>query len=276
MSARAIGSGTIAFGMVVIPVQVFPSIKGQNAIRFNRLHESCKGRLKQQNYCPECDVIASNDETVKGYEFAKGQYVVMSAEELKAVEAQSTGEIQIEEFIPIRKIDTIYFDKGYYLGYAKGAQRAYSLLHAALKTSKLAAVAKYSARGKEHLVLLRPTKEGLVLQQLNHAEDIRSFSEIECELSEIKPEELEMAQKVIEQSVKKKFSPKKYKDEMRAKIQGIIDKKVEGKEIAMPAEAAPRAQVVDLMSALKASLTANASAAEKPEKKKKAGKEKAG
>ena len=257
MGARAIGSGTISFGMVVIPIKVFPSVKSVNAISFNRLHDSCKNRLKQKNVCPSCNVDVGNDETVKGYEFAKGQYVVMEAQELKALEAQSTGEIAIQEFLPQKKIDPIYYDKGYYLGYDKGAQRPYSLLHAALRQSKLVALAKYSARGKEHLVLIRPTKKGLVLQHLHHAEDIRDFSALECDLCDIADDELSMATQLIERSVQKKFSPKKYKDELRGRIQSLIDEKIQGKEIAMPAEASPRAQVVDLMSALKASLEAS-------------------
>ena len=278
MSARAIGSGTIAFGMVVIPVKIYPSTKGANAIKFNQLHEACGGRLKQKNHCPACDADVSRDEMVKGYEFAKGQYVTFDAEELKALEAQSTGEIQISEFVPLKKVDPIYFDKGYYLGYDKGAQKAYSLLCVALRKAKLAAVARYTARGKEYLVLLRPTKKGIILQQMHHDEDVRDFSETETEICDVDEGQLALAQQIIAQSSSDRFKPAKYKDELRAKVQSIIDDKIEGKEILAPVASAPHS-VIDLMSALKASLAGEETPvdeAAEPSKKKKSSKSKTG
>lgn len=256
MAARAIGSGSIAFGLVSIPVKLFPSQQSSSAIRFNRLHKACGTRLKQQNHCPQCDVVVPRDDMVKGYEFAKGQYVQFSAEELKAVEAQSTGGIDIVEFVPIKDVDPVYFDKAYYLGPEKGAARAYHLLAAAMRKTGLCAVAKYAARGKSYLVMLRPAEGGIILQQLYHEFELRTFSDVEVEEAEVKDGELGLAIQLIEQAAAESFEPDKYKDEVRLRIEEMIQAKVEGEEIISAPSESPKSQVIDLMAALKASLGA--------------------
>ncbi len=256
MAARAIGSGSIAFGLVSIPVKLFPSQQSSSAIRFNRLHETCGSRLKQQNHCPQCDVIVPRDEMIKGYEFAKGQYVQFSAEELKAVEAQSTGGIEIVEFVPIDDVDPVYFDRAYYLGPEKGAARAYHLLAQAMRDTGLCAVGKYAARGKSYLIMLRPVEQGIVLQQLFHEFEIRTFGDVEVEGADVKDGELTLAKQLIQQAAAEAFDPAKYEDEVRGRIEEMISAKVEGQEIVSAPTESPKAQIIDLMSALKASLGA--------------------
>jgi DNA end-binding protein Ku len=254
MASRAIGSGSIAFGLVSIPVKLFPSQQSSAAIRFNRLHDTCGNRLRQQNYCPQCDAVVARDGIVKGYEFAKGQFVRLSDEELEAVEAQSTGGIDIVEFVPISRVDPVYFDKAYYLGPDKGAARAYHLLAEALRRTGLCAVAQYAARGKSYLAVLRPTADGIVLQQLYHDVEIRAFSEVELEAADVKEGELALALELIRHGTTQDFRPARYRDEVREKVQALIQAKIEGEEIISAASESPRAQVIDLMEALKASL----------------------
>jgi DNA end-binding protein Ku len=261
MAVRPIAGGSIAFGLVSIPVKLFPSQHSSAAIRFNRLHEVCGTRLKQQNYCPQCDVVVARDDMVKGYEFAKGQYVRFTEEELKAVEAQSTGGIDIVEFVPIDQIDPVYFDKAYYLGPDKGAARAYHLLAEAMRSTGLCAVAKYAARGKSYLVMLRPTEEGIILQQLYHEFELRAFTDVEVEEAEVKDTELQLAVQLIQQAAAESFQPDKYVDEVRTKIEAMIAGKVEGEEIITTPTESPKSQVIDLMSALKASLAGEAGGA---------------
>ena len=254
MAARAIGSGTIAFGLVSIPVKLFSSSSPSHEIHFNQLHASCGSRVRQKLYCPEHDAIIGRDEIVKGYEFAKGQYVTFSSEELKAVEAQATGGIDIVEFVPLDDVDPLYFDRAYYLGPDKGAARAYNLLGQALRETGLCAIATYAARGKQYLTLIRAAEEGLVLQQLHHDYEVRPFSEVPIGDAEVKGDELQLAIQLIKQSVADEFDPSKYHDDVRERIEELIARKVEGEDITAAPSETPKAQVIDLMEALKASL----------------------
>jgi DNA end-binding protein Ku len=254
MAARAISSGTIAFGLVSIPVKLFPSVSPSDAIRFNNLHDKCGTRIKQQFYCPKDEEVVARDHTVKGYEFAKGQYVTFSDEELKAVEEQSTGGIDIEEFVPIEKVDPLYYAKAYYLAPDQGASRAYHLLAAALRKTGLVALAKYAARGKQYLTLLRPVPEGLLLQQLHYPAEVRSIEDVGIDDAEVDEGELDLAIKLIEQGASKVFKPDKYRDEVRDRVEALIQKKIEGEDITQAPTESPRTQVIDLMAALKQSL----------------------
>jgi DNA end-binding protein Ku len=254
MSARAIASATVSFGLVSIPMKVYSSGETSSGIHFNWLHDKCGSRLKQQYVCSKDGEKVGRDQMVKGYEFAKGQYVLFSEEELKALQAKATQTIEITEFLPTSKIDPLRFEKSYYLGPDKGGDRAFKLLARALKKSGRSALAKYAARGKQYLVLLRPVDEGLVMQQLRYSDEIRSMSEVPLGDAQIKPAELELALQIIEQGISDTFRPDDYKDEVRERILAVIEKKVEGQEITAAPEEEPQAQVIDLMEALKASL----------------------
>lgn len=254
MAARAISSGTISFGMVSIPVK-FYTAASSGGIAFNFLHEKCGSRIRQQQFCPVCNEVVQRSDIVRGYEFAKDQYVRFENDELKALEEEVSKIIDLEEFVPLSKVDPIYFDKTYYLGPDKGGEKAYRLLTDAMTRSKMVALAKYVMRGKENLVLIRPAQEGLMLHTMYYADEVRDFTEIDRgETAKIKEGELDLAVRLIEELAHKEFQPENYHDEYRARVLEVVEQKVEGKEITVTAPQVQQAQVIDLMDALRASL----------------------
>ena len=255
MAARSIGSLTVSFGLVAIPVKLYTATQSGNAISFNLLHKTCGSRLRQQYLCQKEGVAVERDEMVKGYEFAKDQYVRFTPEEIKALEEVGSHSVDISEFVPIESIDPVYFDKTYYLAPDKGAAKPYGLLVEALKQSKRCGVGHWAARGKGYIVILRPIGEVLAMQQLHFAADVKSATEIEVPKPEVKPAELKLAQQLIDQQTAPKYDAQAYKDELRGRIEAAIQKKVEGHEISV-AEIAPAGEgkVIDLMDALRASL----------------------
>jgi DNA end-binding protein Ku len=254
MLARPIASGTISFGLVAIPVRMYAPIDSSKTIRFNQLHEKCGTRLRQQLSCPVCEEVVERAEIVKGHEFAKGQYVLFSPEELEGLVVKPTHAIEISEFVPLEKVDPVYFEKSYYLGPNQGGEKPYRLLAEALKETGFAAVGKYAARGKQYLVLVRPFDEGLIMQQLYYADEIRSFKEIPLGEAEALPAELELAKQLVGQTAKNSFDPEPFRDEIRDKLLQVISQKVKGQEISAAPAMAPKNQIIDLMEALKASL----------------------
>lgn len=252
--ARAIGTGQIAFGLVSIPVKLFSAAESSEKISFNMLHKDCGSRIQQQLFCPKDERTIDRTETVKGYEFSKGQYVLFSEEELKQLEEKSTQQIDITEFVKSDLIDPIYFAKPYYLGPDKGGSRAYALLSAALQETGRWAVAKYAARGKGYLVVIRPLGKGLVMQQLYYPNEIRSIDELDLGDAEVKDNELKMAVALAEMSASDDFQPENYRDEVQERIKNLIQRKVEGEEITSSMFEEPKAQVIDLMEALRKSL----------------------
>jgi DNA end-binding protein Ku len=255
MAARSIGSLTLSFGLVAIPVKLYSATQSGSAISFNLLHKDCGSRLKQQYTCLKHGSVVEREDMVKGYEFAKDQYVTFTAEEIKALEEAGTHSVDIAEFVPIESIDPTYFDKTYYLAPDKGAAKPYGLLTEALKETKRCAVGRWAARGKAHIVVLRPVGDVLVMQQLYFAADVRPVSELEVPKPEVKAAELKLARQLIDQQSADQFDPSAYADELRARIEAQIQKKVEGKEISL-SEVAPEGggKVIDLMEALRASL----------------------
>ena len=255
MAARSIGSMTIAFGLVSIPVKLFSATEASKAISFNMLHKECGSRLKQQYLCLKEEIPVAREDIVKGYEFAKDQYVMFTPEELKALEEAGTQTADIAEFVPIEAIDPVYFDKAYYLAPDKGGAKPYALLARALRESDRCAVGRWAARGKQYIVMIRPVDDGLVMQQLLYAAEVRSIKDIEIPPTEVKEAELKLAQQLIDQQASDTFDPSVYTDEVRARVEAAVQKKVEGQEITMAeAPASGGAQVIDLMEALRASL----------------------
>ena len=267
MPARSIASATISFGLVSVPVNLYSSSESKSSVSFNMLHKKCNTRLKQQYTCPKDNEIVTREETVKGYEFAKDQYVVFSTEELKALEEKATGTIEVVEFVPLAKVDREYLEKVYYLGPDKGGERAYRLLSEALRETGRAALGQYSARGQQYLVLLRPLNGCLVMEQLHYSDEVRATTEVPIPMGEIKPAELALAKQLIDQTTNDNFEPQKYKDTVRERVMETIQRKVEGQDITSDV-AAPGGgdKIIDLMQALKASLAKP----EKSERKKKA------
>jgi DNA end-binding protein Ku len=255
MAARSIASLTVSFGLVSIPVKLFSATEASRQISFNLLHKTCGSRLRQQYFCIKEDVPVPRDEMVKGYEFAKDQYVMFSPEELKAMEEAGTHAADIDEFVPLEAIDPVYFDKAYYLAPDKGGAKPYALFQRALLESNRCAVGRWAARGKQYIVMIRPVENGLVMQQLLYSDEVRSIKEVDIPKIEVKATELKLAHKLIEQQSTDKFDPKQYKDEVKLRVEKAIEQKVEGHEITMAEEpAGSGAQVIDLMEALRASL----------------------
>ena len=247
----------VSFGMVTIPVKLYATGESSAGVHFNTLHKACGSRLRQQYVCPQDQVVVGREDMVKGYEFAKDQYVQFTDEEIKALAEKPTQTIDIAEFIPASMVDAVYFDSSYFLGPDKGGDKAYALLAAAMKKTGRVALARYQARGKQYLVMVRPhTDGGLVMQQLRYADEVRSIADVPLGSGEVRDPELALAVQLIEQIASDEFHPENYEDAVKKRMLELIQRKIEGKEItAAPAEAAP-AQVIDLMQALKASLAA--------------------
>jgi DNA end-binding protein Ku len=239
---------------------MYTSSETKGSVSFNLMHQGCRSRLKQQYICPEDGKVVERSDMVKGYEFAKGQFVQFTKEELKKLEQEKTESIEITEFVPADQVDRVWLDKVYYLGPDKGGARAYRLLSRALQETGLSALGRYSARGKQYLVLIRPKDDGLVLEQLHYADEVRSFDEVPKGEGDVKPEELKLAVQFIKQSASEQFQPEKYEDEVRKRVLEQIERKVEGKEVMAVAEEEPKTQIIDLMDALKKSLSKEGSA----------------
>ncbi|WP_419161785.1 Ku protein [Candidatus Palauibacter sp.] len=263
MSPRPIATATISFGLVSIPCQLFSSAENSQKVRFNFLSPSGT-RVKQQYVDAQTGDPVERRELVKGYQFARDKYVTFTPEELKALEARATQAIEIVEFVPVDQVERAYIGKTYYLGAGKGGDKAYRLLGAAMKKTGWAALAKYAARGKQYLVLVRPVGDHLVLEQLHYAHEVRDITGVPAGEAELQDAELQLAVQLIEQIASDEFDPGKYEDEVGQRVLEAIEKKVaDGAEIEAPAEEEPTAQVIDLMAALRASVERSGSAEEK-------------
>lgn len=256
MPARPIATGTISFGLVSIPVKLYAATQPSAGVSFNLLHAKDGSRLKQQYVCAQEGVKVERDEMVKGFEFQKDRYVTFTSEELKALEEVANQTIEIAEFVPAAAVDPLYYDKPYFLGPDKGGAKAYRLLAEALSRSGKAALGRYAARGKQYLVLIRPAEGRLLMQQLLYPDEVRPFAEVPVDEAEVKEPEVQLALQLLEQTVSQEFHPEKYQDGARRRVLEAIDRKIAGQEIALAPAEEPRAQVIDLMEALKASLAA--------------------
>ncbi|HYC31136.1 MAG TPA: Ku protein [Gemmatimonadales bacterium] len=262
MPARVIGSATISFGLVSVPVNLFSSSEPTASVGFNMLHTACGSRLKQQYICAKEGTIVEKDETVKGYEFSKGQYVRFTPEEIKALDEKATNTIDIAEFVPLAAVDRIYLDKVYYLGAGKGGERAYRLLVAALAETGRAALGQYSARGKQHLVLVRPMADLLVMEQLHYHDELRSSDEVPRPEATLKEAEILLAKQLIEQGSVEELRPQAFRDTVRERVLQAIQQKVDGQEITAEPACQPETKIIDLMDALKASLAKRGASSE--------------
>ena len=254
MPLHSVGSGTISFGLVSIPIKMF-SASTSAGVSFNQLHGKCGSRIRQQLICPTCNEVVDRSSLVKGYEFAKDQYVQFTEDELKALEGEASKMIDIAEFVPLADVDPIYFEKTYYLGPDKGGEKAYRLLTDAMQKSGRVALAKFVMRGKENLVLIRPAQDGLMLHTMYFSDEIRDFGEVEKgDDAKVKPGELDLAERLVKELSSDSFKPEQYADEYRGRVLEVVESKVEGREVTSLAPQAQRTQVIDLMDALKQSL----------------------
>jgi DNA end-binding protein Ku len=254
MAPRAISSAQISFGLVTIPVKIYTSTQASSGISFNMLHERCGTRLRQQLYCPKDDVVVDRGDVVKGYPVAEDRYVTFTAEELRALEEEATKALDIAEFVPAERVSPVYYERAYYLGPDKGGDKPYRLLVEAMKKTGLVGLARYAARGKQYLVMIRPEEDRLVMQQLFYADEVRPLSEVPGSDAEVRDRELSLAVRLIEQIASDEFHPESYEDTVRERMRAAIDQKLAGEEITI-ADTRPEApKVINLMEALEASL----------------------
>ena len=253
MAARSIGSGTISFGLVSIPIRLFTATSAKS-VSFNMLHKTCGSRLKQQLLCASEGVPVERTDVIKGFEYARDQYVKFTEEELKSMEAARTDQLELLEFVPADTVDFIYIEKTYYLGPDKGGDRAYRLLSESLERAKRLAVGRFAQRGKDNLVLIRPYKKGLIMHECYYSDEVRSFDDVETGGAfEFKDIELDLANKLIQQLDQPKFEPERFRDTWADKVNEAVQKKIAGEEVIAPPEA-PKAQIIDLLEALKRSV----------------------
>jgi DNA end-binding protein Ku len=220
------------------------------------LHKKCGSRIKNQLYCATDDEVIHRADVVKGYEYARGQFVQFTEEELKALETERSSSIEIVEFVPLSSVDFVQVERSYYLGPDKGGDKAYQLLSASMLKKDKVAVGKWAARGKGQLVMIRPYgKGGLLLHQLYYADEVRAFDEVDTGATfKFHEKELDLAEKLIEQLSTDEFHPENYKDEYRDRVVSAVEQKVAGEEVTVAPEA-PQAQIIDLFEALKKSLS---------------------
>lgn len=276
MAARAISSGTISFGLVSIPIKLFTAASSQS-VSFNQLHAECGNRIRQQLVCPTCDVVVERKDLVKGYEYSKGHFVRFTDQELKQLEAERSGSFEIIEFVPLDSVDLVSVEKSYYLGPDKGGDKAYNLLAQAMGRKERVAIGRWSARGKEQLVMIRPYQDGLLLHQLYYANEVRAYADVDKGATfNFSDAEQDLADKLLDQLTTDEFAADKYTDAYAARVLEVVDQKVAGQEIIVAPEQ-PRAQIIDLFEALKKSLAggadddgADAGAASNPQAVKKA------
>ena len=252
---RSIWSGAISFGLVNVPVKLYSAVS-RKTVRFHQLHDKDGVRIQQKRICPEDGEEVPYDNVVKGYEIAPGQHVVVTPEELEALDPKKTRTIDIEDFVELDQIDPIYFDHPYYLLPDKGADKAYNLLLQAMRESGRVAIARVVIRQKEHLTAIRPTEDVMTMATMLFGDEVvspRQIDELPDE-TETSDRELEMARQLID-SLSSDFEPDRYRDEYRERVLDLIERKAEGEEIAVqPAEEPER--VPDLMAALEASVKA--------------------
>ena len=208
MAVRAIGTSTIAFGLVSLPVKIYSAAESSRKVSFNMIWKERGVRVRQQYIDPADGTVVPREEIVKGYEFAKDQYVLFTEEELKVVEAPKSDEIEIVSFVPADTVGRLYFNKAYYLGPDKGGARAYRLLSSALQQTNRVAIAKHATRGKQHLVMVRPHEDGLLMEQLYYADEIRAFDEVPLEEGDVNEAELGLAVQLIDQAASEAFDPR--------------------------------------------------------------------
>lgn len=253
MAARSVGSGTISFGLVSIPIKLYTATSAQS-VGFNFIHQKCGGRVKMQYLCPTDNEVVERKELIKGYEIAKDKFVTFTEDELKKLEGERSDRLDIVEFVPADSVDFIYIENTVFLGPGKGGDRAYALLSDAMSRTGRVAIGRYGARGKEQLVMLRPYKDGIVMHQVYYADEVRSMDDVEYSTNvPFKQVEQELADKLIEQLSADKFSPEKYHDDYRERVRAAVEQKAAGIEVTAPPEQ-PQAQIIDLFEALKRSL----------------------
>jgi DNA end-binding protein Ku len=259
--ATAVWTGTITFGLVSIPVKLFTATTSHD-ISFNLLHNVCKGRINLQNYCPQCERVVERSELVKGYQYEKNQYVVIDEEDLRSVKPESSSSLDIVQFIDVKEVDPLYFDRPYYLGADKGSEKAFALLAKGMEETKKAAIGKLVMRNHEYLTLIRPGMKGLILHTMLYSDEIRENENQISTTKEIRPKEVQLATQLIE-NLSEPFKPTEFHDDYVKKVEEMIEAKMKGRKLTVVKPAA-RPKVVDLMDALQKSVQQSRKEAKRP------------
>jgi DNA end-binding protein Ku len=259
MAARSIASLSLSFGLVSIPVRLYSATESSSAVRFNMLAKD-GSRLKQQYVSEKDQKVVERSEMVKGYEFEKDRFVIFEPDELKALQESPSHTIDIVAFIPEKAVDPLYYDKAYFLAPDKRGGKPYNLLMEAMRKSGRCALAKWAWKGKQYVVQVRPAEDGLVLQQLLYADEVRHLKELDIEKVSVSDAELKLALQLIEQIAEDTYDPTQFQDEEKKRVLAAIDEKIAGKHIVASEQVEPAggAQVIDLMEALRASLSGKA------------------
>ena len=266
--ASTVWKGYISFGLISVPVRLFVAAR-EHHISFNQIHSVCGTRIRQQLYCPHCERVVERSELAKGYEVSKGEYVLVTNEELRALEAQSSETMEILQFVKLPDVDPLYYQTSYFSVAEEPGRRAYSLIHKGMQDLGLGAIAKITLHQREQIVMIRPFEQGLVLHTLYYPEEIRAVAEFENQPEiEVQKAEVELAQQFMKQ-LTAEFDPDKYKDEYESRVEQLIESK-EGHGAA-PAKAPKKklAPVIDLMEALRKSMAQQPAPAEQEETAKK-------
>jgi DNA end-binding protein Ku len=252
MPPRALLTGSLVLGLVTVPVRVYTATSSE-AIAFHLLHDRCGSRVQYRSFCPTCGVAVSREELVRGFEFAKDEYVRFTEEEVKRIEEQPGRVMDVQEFVPRASVDPVYFDRTYYLGPGKGGEEAYQVLRRAMAELDRVAVAKYTMRGRPRLVLVRPVGEGFHLHTLHWADEVASFAEVERPDVAVRPAELNLAVRLIEDLAQPEFRPEQFADEYRERFLAAMERKRAGETLPTAEPQAPP-PTDDLMATLKKSL----------------------
>jgi DNA end-binding protein Ku len=264
MALRPLRNANISFGLVSIPVRFYTATKSED-VHFNLLHESCGTRVNRKWWCPHHEKIVSADELIRGYAVSKSKYVTFTDEEIDALESDDNRALDITEFVSLDQIDPVFFEKAYFLGPAPGGGKTYKLLASAMKKEGKVALARWVSANREHLVVLRPYEQGLVLHTMYYADEVRDFGAIDLEAGPVKEKEIKLAEMLIAELTEKKFNPLQYKDEYRARLLERIRGKSHGKEIVgeEEEEEVKGGEVIDIMEALRRSLGGGAAKSRK-------------
>lgn len=259
MALRPLRSATITFGLVSIPVKFYTATR-QEDISFNLLHEACGSRVNRKYMCATCERNVEYDELIRGYQFTKGKYVTFTDEELEALESDDNRAVDITEFLDLKQIDPVYFERGYFLGPGEGGGKTYKLLATAMKKENKVALARWVSSNRENLVILRPYENGIILHTMYYADEVRDFGAIDIPEEPVREKELKLAEMLIGELTEKKFDPLQYKDEYRTRLMDRIESKARGKDIIMEREEEEKVgEVIDIMEALQRSLEGRAS-----------------
>jgi DNA end-binding protein Ku len=251
--AATVWKGFISFGLVSIPVRLYSGARGKT-VNFHLLHKKDQSRIHEVMYCDAEKKPLDRAELVKGYEYRKGKYVIVTAEEIKAVTPPTAKVMEIQEFVKGEEIDPIYFESSYYVVPDANGEKPYALLLEALRQSGFDALAKVTMHGREHVVILRPADRGIMLHTMYYADEVRDSAEFKPHKNLVNDKELRLAKTLVE-SLVGGFEPEKYKDTYRQNLQKLIEAKVKGKQIK-PVPEPKAAKVIDIMEALQKSLEA--------------------